>query len=333
MGWENVLHCEINPILRQFLQIKYPKAISYEDIKKTDFTLWRGKINVLTGGFPCQPFSFAGQRKGTEDDRHLWPEMLRAIREIQPRWIVGENVRGLLSWDEGMVFEQVLIELEAEGYQVTPFLLPACGVNAPHRRDRIFFIAYCADARIESVQQRRENRIFGSRFTSNPDSIRGGRRTTKSEWKEKKKDFRTGVYSKTTRSSLFRITSNSCNERLQGRKIHRNSKKSRSFKKEFSTRFFCSNWQDFPTQSPICNGNDGFSAESLRTIIRNSTYGILSEKEENKIISETISRTRKEIIQAGGNAVVPPLILQIFKAIEKYETNRTNNQRKTTSTR
>ena len=97
MGWKNMFHCEINPFGRKILDYWFPNSKSYEDITKTDFTEWRGKINVLTGGFPCQPFSCAGQRKGAEDDRYLWPEMLRAIREIQPDWVVGENVAGILS--------------------------------------------------------------------------------------------------------------------------------------------------------------------------------------------------------------------------------------------
>ncbi|SDZ81754.1 DNA-methyltransferase (dcm) [Arachidicoccus rhizosphaerae] len=141
-GWENVFHCEINPFGRKILDYYWPKAKSYADIKQTDFTIWRNRIDVLSGGFPCQPFSTAGKRKGTEDDRHLWPEMLRAIREIQPRYVVGENVRGFTNWQSGLVFDEVLSDLENEGYEVAPFLLPACGVNAPHRRDRIWIVAY-----------------------------------------------------------------------------------------------------------------------------------------------------------------------------------------------
>jgi len=142
MGWENVFHCEWNKFGQQVLHYYFPKAICYEDITKTDFTIHRGTIDILTGGFPCQPYSSAGKRLGKEDERHLWPEMLRAIREIRPRWIVGENVRGLTNWNGGMVFDEVQSDLEAEGYEVTPFLLPACAVNAPHRRDRIWFVAF-----------------------------------------------------------------------------------------------------------------------------------------------------------------------------------------------
>lgn len=142
MGWENILHCEINPFGRKVLNYYWPNSISYEDIKKTDFTPHKGHIDILTGGFPCQPFSVAGKRKGKEDERHLWPEMLRALREIKPRYIVGENVGGIVSWNGGMVFEEVQTDLEAQGYEVWAFILPACSKNAPHRRDRVWFIAY-----------------------------------------------------------------------------------------------------------------------------------------------------------------------------------------------
>jgi len=120
--------------------------------KKTDFTKYRGSIDILSGGFPCQPFSVAGHTRGTADDRYLWPEMLRAIREIRPHYVVGENVRGLVSWSDGLVFDTAQSDLEAEGYKVIPFLLPACGVNAPHKRYRIWFIAHTTDARVEGVQ-------------------------------------------------------------------------------------------------------------------------------------------------------------------------------------
>lgn len=142
MGWQNLFHCEWNEFGQKVLKHYWPNAELFIDIKKSNFTKYANKIDVLTGGFPCQPYSSAGKRLGKEDDRHLWPEMLRAIREIQPRYVVGENVCGLTNWNGGLVFDEVQADLEAEGYEVLPFLLPACAVNAPHRRDRIWFIAY-----------------------------------------------------------------------------------------------------------------------------------------------------------------------------------------------
>lgn len=95
MGWQNLFHCEIQEFPRKVLDYWFPNSESYEDITKTDFRKWKGKVDVLTGGFPCQPFSVAGRRKGEDDNRYLWPQMLRAIREIKPTWIVCENVIGI----------------------------------------------------------------------------------------------------------------------------------------------------------------------------------------------------------------------------------------------
>ena len=153
-GWTNSFNCEIDPFCRRILKYHFPNAEQYADIRTTDFTIWRGRIDVLTGGFPCQPFSLAGKRKGTEDERYLWPEMLRVIRTARPRWVVGENVFGIVNWSEGMVFDEVCSDLEAAGYAVQQYIIPACGVGAPHRRDRCWFVAYCADAGFEAMRER-----------------------------------------------------------------------------------------------------------------------------------------------------------------------------------
>ncbi|MGX7688066.1 DNA cytosine methyltransferase [Flectobacillus roseus] len=164
MGWENVFHCEINPFCQQVLQHYWPNAILYDDITTTDFSKHRGQIDVLTGGFPCQPYSVAGKRMGKADERHLWPHMLRAIHEIRPTWVVGENVRGIISWDNGLVFEEVHAQLEAEGYEVQAFVLPAAGVDAPHRRDRVWFVAHAKGQRNDRSKGRestiRERDVF-----------------------------------------------------------------------------------------------------------------------------------------------------------------------------
>lgn len=152
-GWTNAFNCEIDPFCRKVLKYHFPDAEQYGDIRTTDFTIWRDRIDVLTGGFPCQPFSLAGKRKGTEDDRYLWPEMLRVIRAVRPRWVVGENVFGIVNWSEGMVFDKVCSDLEAAGYEVQPYIIPACGVGAPHRRDRCWFVAHRTDAGIETMRE------------------------------------------------------------------------------------------------------------------------------------------------------------------------------------
>jgi len=138
MGWENKFHCEWNEFGQRVLNYYWPDAELFTDITKSDFKKYANQIDVLTGGFPCQPYSKAGKRRGKEDQRHLWPEMLRVIREIKPRYVVGENVRGLITWNAGLVFDEVCSDLENLRYQVAPFIIPASSVNAPHQRERIW---------------------------------------------------------------------------------------------------------------------------------------------------------------------------------------------------
>ena len=114
-GWNNVFNCEWEEFPRKVLKHHFPNAKQYGDIKDFKATQYRGRIDVLSGGFPCQPFSVAGKRKGSEDERHLWPEMLRVVGECKPRWVVGENVRGLVNWSDGLVFETCCADLEDLG--------------------------------------------------------------------------------------------------------------------------------------------------------------------------------------------------------------------------
>lgn len=265
MGWINVFHCEIEPFPRKVLKYYWPNAISYEDIRETDFTIHRGEIDILSGGFPCQPYSVAGNRKGKEDDRHLWPEMLKAIRECQPRWIVGENVPGIVNWNGGLVFEEVCIDLENEGYEVQPIVLPAACVGAPHKRDRVWFIAYCNNRNGEEVGFQARGKvnmdgIEGARATSNSDSIKRPKRRCDAE-----------------RSTSTKRHVGLCDSWADG-----------------------GAWQDFPTQPPVCGGDDGLPS---------------------KLDGITFSKWRNESIKGYGNAVVPQVVVEIFKVIEEM-----NNQ-------
>lgn len=274
-GWENVFHCEWNTFGQKVLKHHFPNSISYNDITKTDFTIHRGTIDIISGGFPCQPYSSAGKRLGKEDERHLWPEMLRAIREIQPSWVVGENVRGLTNWNGGLVFDEVQSDLETQGYEVLPFLLPAAALNAPHRRDRIWFIAYSDFNRLHRCNSAYEVKSTDGRLDAlnNIDkSISIGNATDS-------KQFRL-EYSK--KSGSFR--EGETETQRKGSSI---------------TKHFTSNgWTGFPTQSPICSGDDGVPRE---------LDGI------------SFSKWRKESIKAYGNAVVPQVAYQIFKSICQYQ--------------
>jgi DNA (cytosine-5)-methyltransferase 1 len=170
-GWTNAFNCEIDPFCRKVLKYHFPDAEQYEDIKKSDFSKWRDRIDVLTGGFPCQPFSLAGKRKGTEDGRYLWPAMLGVIRTVRPRWVVGENVYGIVNWSEGMVFDTVCSDLEAAGYEVQPYIIPACGVGAPHRRDRCWFVAHRADTGIKTMREGQDG-LYAGEFVAHADGQR-----------------------------------------------------------------------------------------------------------------------------------------------------------------
>lgn len=166
MGWENLFSCEIDEFCNKVLKYHYPNSVHYGNIFEQDFREWRGRIDILTAGFPCQPFSVAGARNGAEDDRYLWPEVLRVISEVRPTWFIGENVSGIITMvlpgeetkvgsytdvcgenytfyekRQRFVIEQIRIDLASIGYSVQPVVIPACAVGAPHRRDRVWFLA------------------------------------------------------------------------------------------------------------------------------------------------------------------------------------------------
>ena len=135
-GFETVAFCEIEDYPRKVLEKNFPGVPIHRDIRELDGENYAG-TNLITGGYPCQPFSFAGKRGGATDDRHLWPEMFRIIKQAKPTWIVAENVAGHIN----MGLDQVLSDLEGEGYSCRPVVIPACAVDAPHRRDRVWIIA------------------------------------------------------------------------------------------------------------------------------------------------------------------------------------------------
>lgn len=145
-GFETVGQCEWAEYPTKILKKYWPNVPKWGDIKtltKESFYEQTGlrTIDIISGGFPCQPFSCAGKKKGKDDDRYLWPEMLRVVKELRPSWVVGENVAGIVS----MELDQVLSDLEAQNYETRAFVVPACAVNAPHKRDRVAIVAYNAE--------------------------------------------------------------------------------------------------------------------------------------------------------------------------------------------
>lgn len=395
MGWQNLFHCEIQEFPRKVLDYWFPNSESYEDITKTDFTKWHGKVDVLTGGFPCQPFSLAGRRKVADDNRYLWPQMLRAIRQIHPTWVVGENVNGIKTMVEScqvtqmgrtdylfeenylyreesrFTLDKICADLEAEGYSVQPIVIPACAIGAPHRRDRVWIVAHRSDPRAETVQQEGQDGICSARPSPHtqcdghgnqrarakkskegqdrpqPRSRRHGSGTTPSyahgtrQRRRKNKQEPFTECSRTpnlgTRRSK-RLASHSLQHRSH--EVHqdhqsqfpdgartnslggqRSSPHSNGFGWDKGEHEYArsqktqqgefqpggadspeSRWRNFPTQSPVCRGNDGipFDVDSL-----------------------TISfpKWRQESIKAYGNAWVPQVAYEIFRAIEAEEEN------------
>ena len=151
-GMSTVAMCEKDPYCRKILAKHWPDLTIHEDIRNLDGKRYAESIDLVCGGFPCQPFSVAGKRKGTNDDRHLWPEMLRVIKESRPRWVIGENVFGFIN----MALDDVQADLEREHYEVRKFVLPAVAVDAKHRRDRIILIAYSNSPAVWDRTERQE---------------------------------------------------------------------------------------------------------------------------------------------------------------------------------
>jgi DNA (cytosine-5)-methyltransferase 1 len=268
MGWENAFHCEWMEFPRKVLDYYFPEADSHVDICKTDFKKYEGNVDIITGGFPCQPFSMAGKRKGSEDERYLWHEMLRAIQEVKPKYVIAENVLGLTNIEDGLVFEQVWSDLEVAGYEVQPFVLPAASKGAPHQRDRIWIIAYRSGLRFNP--RRSEQSLSGNSSNGNE----GNASDTLCQ------RFQRSVSSRVNDEQRWDIS--------QRREINQHILKNRA-----EIQF-----QNFPTQSPICGGDDGLPTE---------LDGI------------TFSKWRAESIKGYGNAIVPQVALELFKVIQEID--------------
>ena len=316
MGWRNAFHCEINPFGRAVLEYWFPDSVSYEDITKTDFSEWRGRIDVLTGGFPCQPFSYAGKRGGRDDDRYLWPEMLRVIGEVRPTWVVGENVAGITTMVEGGVcadlggsptlfgegddiheyalrqsftIERICRDLERVGYSVQPVLVPAAAVGAPHRRDRVFILAHIAD-----TDRRNDAGKAGE------DEGTGGKERVQERDEVRKSGIADNVRPQGTRIAPDTLRprregedqprSEEGGERVHLRRDPAGHHRARLLPEE--------RWAEFPSVSPVHRGNDGIPIRL-----------------DN--LSLPFAKWRNESLKAYGNAIVPQVMYRIFQAIEQ----------------
>ena len=168
-GFETVAFCEQDMYCQRVLAKHWPGVPCHSDIKELTGDAI-GPVDVVCGGYPCQPFSVAGQRAGAEDDRHLWPEMYRLVDEIRPAWVIGENVAGHIS----MGIDDVLSDLEGIGYAWRPFVIPACAVDAHHRRDRVWIVAHAAsDLRRTPRHERPKPLDWGSATLADAENMHG----------------------------------------------------------------------------------------------------------------------------------------------------------------
>ena len=354
LGWTNLFHCEINPFGRAVLDYWYPNAKSYEDITTTDFSEWRGKVDVLTGGFPCQPFSYAGQRRGAQDDRYLWPYMFRCIDAVRPRWVVAENVAGILTMVEqgevsgvetqGSLFDEadavrryrlretftlqrICDDLEGHGYAVQPVLIPACAVGSPHRRDRVFIVgrrrdgdwngttADTSDARAESMRRERQDAVHGFEPSADSSSERleraGGERVQSDEGRgcttsDNESSWDASTDAEGADRQVWRTDADPNIYRVERDIRPRNGEQPQSGLSAAELADCYGNlrseyrWQHFPIVSPIHRGNDGlpFPLDDLTL---------------------SPAKWRTEALKAYGNAIVPQVMYEIFRAIEIVE--------------
>ncbi len=379
MGWQNIFHCEINPFGRQVLNHYWPNAISYEDITKTNFSIHRGQIDILSGGFPCQPFSLAGQRKGAEDDRYLWPEMLRAINEVRPRWVVGENVAGIvsmvqpesvelnlesqadifgeinqitLSEQQQYVVETVCQDLERIGYSVQPLIIPACGIGAPHKRDRIWFIAQNTndDGRRGFVREK-ESKTGGFRNSSTGNN----ERIQADDGKVRPTTNTTSKGLEIARQTRFRQHEKKIGEGMANRfeqLCHTSANTESSNEQRNRLCKICSQKEirrcncKHAITNPECRGrlqilhdtesgfSNGISIDSTHELPDWSNFPTQppvcggDDGLPSQLDGITFPKWRSESIKAYGNAVVPLEVLEIFKSIEYAEKqlNKPNKQ-------
>jgi DNA-cytosine methyltransferase len=222
VGFETVAFCDIEKYCQHLLKQKWNGVKIYNDVREITKEKFKAdgieSPEIITGGFPCQPFSVAGSRKGTDDNRHLWPEMFRIIKEFKPRWIIGENVRGIVSIQDGLVFETVCTDLESEGYEVQTFNIPAVGVGAPHKRERIWIVAN-SRCSIRGKQSSRNSESIGSRtFKKTERSTDTSKITGSSERAETMADTeskRTGENNERLRSRTSGISGREGTTRIQ----------------------------------------------------------------------------------------------------------------------
>ena len=267
-GFETVAFCEIDKYCQKVIKKFWDKKI-YNDVKEiTKQKLKSDGIEfpeIITGGFPCQPFSIAGARKGTDDNRHLWPEMFRIIKEFKPRWVIGENVRGIINIQDGMVFENVCTDLEGEGYEVRAFNIPAAGVGAPHKRERIWIVANSRRTlrqgselgRTNANESEQENAYQYQRSSGTPEHNVANSKSIESYVGKHRKHQTEGNGQSETRGESGEDVANADSERQQ-KQWGSESIQEKVSRQTTRTRFECeSGWSVEPDVGRVAHGLSG----------------------------------------------------------------------------
>jgi DNA (cytosine-5)-methyltransferase 1 len=307
MDWINVLSCEKNPLLRSALAYYWPDAYHHDDLFTLTPNLITDELNkrfgchwhpaqlIFTGGIPCQPFSDAGKRKGTADDRYLWPPYLKIIRAIRPGFAILENVPGINVIEDGMVFEGICTDLAAIGYEVIPFEIPACATNAPHRRDRVFIIAYT-------------NRGADGQIRDNQTACQARRAIIQTNEKERpRKDIQHHGCSGLL-SGAIKINPHSCCQGLQGNEQPGTFKQRTRASRSVTEPFDNEHWINAATR--LCVVDDGIPG-------RLDAKAIYPERKKTSQ-RKAYKHWKKESFMMAGNAVQPQVVYQIFRMLDLW---------------
>ncbi len=278
--FKTIAFCEKDKFCQKVLQKHWQGTTIYEDIRDIDGT--KIKADVITGGFPCQPFSTAGKRKGTEDDRYLFPEMFRIIKETQARWVIGENVQGIVNMSEGKVLQGIHNDLEAIGYEVQTFIIPASSQGAWHKRNRVWIVAANTNSRMcrggrtigQSGEEQDRERIY----------IKEKEQTEQHLWS--KAVGHNVIFGKTKISNSNNIGCKG--HSLQSDNLQKGNSATENVNSSFEKQ---QTWWE--TQQLICGVPNGISYE--------------------------LDKDRTNRVKSLGNAIVPQIATEIGKAIIKAE--------------
>jgi DNA (cytosine-5)-methyltransferase 1 len=314
-GFTTVGQCEFAEFPRKVLEKHWPNVPRWRDVRDVTAESIRSagieRVDLLSGGYPCQPFSVAGKRRGKEDDRHLWPEMFRIIQEIRPTWVLGENVAGHVT----LGLDDVLSDLESIGYTAQAFVIPACAVGALHRRDRVFIVAHTASERCGETGKyqctRSEERIASCRKTMADTSGERLQKWGRTKFEESNSEAKTRVESELERCRKNVAYSNSTRREEQYSSYESNKQ---GFVTRGSSEEYVSNTNQ---QHDECCGYGTSQIPQFQTAkILGSEYWS-TEPNVGRVANGVPNRVDR--LKALGNAVVPQQVYPILRAIYEIE--------------